>query len=58
MLAARIAGRKGHFMPASLLDSQLKTLEMPGVDERSVTIDVALTPAEQLACAVSFLKFL
>jgi carbohydrate kinase (thermoresistant glucokinase family) len=58
VLAARIAGRKGHFMPASLLDSQLKTLEMPGADETSVTIDVALAPAVQLERSISFMKFL
>jgi gluconokinase len=29
MLAARLAGRQGHFMPASLLASQLATLEEP-----------------------------
>lgn len=28
VLAARLAARHGHFMPASLLDSQLTTLEM------------------------------
>jgi carbohydrate kinase (thermoresistant glucokinase family) len=58
VLAARIAGRKGHFMPASLLDSQLKTLEMPGADETSVTIDIALGPTAQLDHAIGFLKFL
>jgi carbohydrate kinase (thermoresistant glucokinase family) len=58
VLAARIAGRKGHFMPASLLDSQLKTLEMPGADETSVTIDIAWGPTEQLERSISFLKFL
>lgn len=55
LLAARIAGRKGHFMPASLLDSQLKTLEIPDVDETSVTIDIALIPAKQLEEAIAFL---
>ncbi len=58
VLAARIAGRKGHFMPASLLDSQLKTLEMPGVDETSATVDIALSFAGQLDQAIGFLKFL
>jgi carbohydrate kinase (thermoresistant glucokinase family) len=58
VLAARIAGRKSHFMPASLLDSQLKTLEMPGADETSVSIDIALGPTEQLDHAIVFLRFL
>jgi carbohydrate kinase (thermoresistant glucokinase family) len=56
LLAARIAGRKGHFMPASLLDSQLKTLEMPGADEHSVTIDIAWQPEEQLHRSIAFLQ--
>jgi gluconokinase len=33
VLRERMNGRKGHFMPASLLDSQLATLEPPGPDE-------------------------
>ena len=41
LLASRMASRPGHFMPASLLDSQLATLEPPTVDEHSVTVDVA-----------------
>jgi gluconokinase len=33
LIAARLTARKGHFMPASLLDSQLATLEEPDPDE-------------------------
>jgi carbohydrate kinase (thermoresistant glucokinase family) len=47
-LQARLAGRKDHFMPASLLDSQLETLEAPGGDERAVVVDGALSTPEQL----------
>lgn len=36
LLQQRMSGRKGHFMPASLLPSQLATLEMPGKDETDV----------------------
>ena len=39
MLAARLAARQGHYMPASLLDSQLATLETPDPDERAITLD-------------------
>jgi gluconokinase len=39
-LAARLANRKGHFMPASLLDSQLATLEPPGPNEPVIRISV------------------
>ena len=33
------AGRKGHFMPPSLLDSQLATLEPPHDEARAIIID-------------------
>ena len=36
----RMAHRTGHFMPASLLDSQLATLEPLQPDERGAVIDV------------------
>jgi gluconokinase len=48
VLEARMLARTGHFMPPSLLASQLQTLEPPGADERSITLDAAL-PAEQIA---------
>jgi gluconokinase len=37
-LARRMAARTGHYMPASLLDSQLAALEPLGVDEPGVTV--------------------
>lgn len=40
LLAARMAARKGHFMPPSLLDSQLATLEPPARDERALTVSI------------------
>jgi carbohydrate kinase (thermoresistant glucokinase family) len=40
LLAERIAGRQGHFMPASLLDSQLATLEPPGPDEDPICVSI------------------
>ena len=40
LLARRIADRKGHIMPPTLLDSQLKTLEPPGADERALRLDI------------------
>ena len=56
LLAARIAERKGHFMPASLLATQLATLEVPDESEIYITIDVALPSDEQLALAVNYLN--
>lgn len=40
VIARRQASRPGHFMPASLLDSQFATLETLEADERGVMIDV------------------
>jgi gluconokinase len=40
VIGRRQASRPGHFMPASLLASQFKTLEALEADERGVTIDV------------------
>ena len=40
VLARRMAGRPGHFMPASLLSSQLATLEPLAPDEHGITIDI------------------
>lgn len=48
LLENRIGTRKGHFMPASLLDSQLKTLEIPTSDEPALRLDIAL-PVTKLA---------
>jgi gluconokinase len=38
-IAARMQARQGHYMPVSLLDSQLAALELPGTDERSIVLD-------------------
>ena len=40
VLARRMAARTGHYMPATLLGSQLATLEPPGADENAVSFDV------------------
>ena len=46
-LLRRLTQRSGHYMPASLLDSQLATLERPDADEAVFTLDAA-APPEQL----------
>ena len=43
VIARRQASRPGHFMPASLLDSQFDTLEPLADDEAGVVIDVDQT---------------
>ena len=45
LLAARIGARHHEYMPASLLDSQLGTLEPPGPDERPISLDVTPSAA-------------
>ncbi len=40
LIADRLAKRKGHFMPAGLLDSQFKTLEPPTRDENPLTVSI------------------
>jgi gluconokinase len=46
LLASRIGARRDHFMPPSLLDSQLATLEPPGEDEHPLIVDVSGSVAE------------
>ena len=40
LLMSRMAAREGHFMPVSLLDSQLATLEDPSCEAGVVTVDI------------------
>jgi gluconokinase len=40
VITARVAGRPGHFMPASLVDSQLDTLEPLQDDETGLRLDL------------------
>jgi gluconokinase len=52
-LLERVQERPGHFMPASLLDSQLATLEPLGADETGCRVDGGRTIAEVVAEAVA-----
>lgn len=52
----RVSNRPGHFMPASLVDSQFATLEPPADDEAALTLD-ATRPVDDLAVeATAFLR--
>lgn len=44
LIASRLAGRQGHFMPASLLDTQFATLEEPGPDEPAIRVEIGDAP--------------
>jgi gluconokinase len=54
-LQPRMAARSGHFMPASLLDSQLRDFEPPGADEGVVRVRGTASVAEQVAAALAAL---
>lgn len=44
IIRGRLATRLGHYMPVSLLESQIATLEPLGPDERGVVLNLAETP--------------
>ncbi|GAC1411923.1 MAG: gluconokinase [Gemmatimonadaceae bacterium] len=53
LIAERLAGRQGHFMPPSLLESQLATLEEPTPDEHAWECDIGQSPQELVARLVA-----
>ena len=56
LLAQRMAGRSGHYMPPSLLASQLATLEPPQADEHALTLDIAQPPQMLVRDALTWLS--
>ncbi len=44
LIASRLSGRHGHFMPSTLLDSQFATLEEPGPDEPAIRVEIGEPP--------------
>jgi gluconokinase len=52
----RLSRRTGHYMPASLLDSQVATLERLHPDEPGIVLDVALAPRDLADLAVRRLE--
>ncbi|MDE3029291.1 MAG: gluconokinase, partial [Paracoccaceae bacterium] len=56
LIAARMAARKGHFMPPALLDSQFAALEPPGADEGAITLDIAAPLPEMVATVAAALQ--
>ena len=48
-LESHLAHRTGHFMPPSLLQSQLNTLEEPAPDEHAITVQLRDTVEETVA---------
>lgn len=56
VLRARLASRPGHFMPPSLIDSQLDALEPPEHDEHALTFDAQLPPDEIVGAVLRHLQ--
>ncbi|MCR9070216.1 MAG: gluconokinase [Alphaproteobacteria bacterium] len=46
LIRARMEKRTDHYMPPSLLASQLATLQPPGEDEEAITVTVTSSPQE------------
>jgi gluconokinase len=53
LLAERLAARRGHFMPPSLLDSQIAALEEPSPDENAWVCDIEDPPEVIVAALVA-----
>ena len=58
LLTERMRSRAGHYMPASLLASQLATLEAPAANEPARRFDAALPPEQIAAQAAAWLDTL
>ena len=56
VLAERMGDREGHFMPGSLLRSQLDTLEAIEPDEDALVLDVRADPDALVDAAVDWLR--
>ena len=49
LIGERVRARRGHFMPASLLDSQFAVLEPPAPDEHAIAVSVDAPVAGSVA---------
>ncbi len=56
LIAKRMAARKNHFMPQSLLDSQFAALEEPGEDELHITVSIDQDEDAVVASALEGLR--
>ena len=53
LIAERLAGRRSHFMPPALLESQFAALEEPSPDEHAWFCDIRQSPQEIVAGLVA-----
>ncbi|WP_299446326.1 gluconokinase [uncultured Phycicoccus sp.] len=56
VIAARLSGRSEHFMPRSLLESQIAAVEPLEPDEDGVVLDVRLDPGTLVERTVDWLR--
>ncbi len=56
LIARRMAARRGHYMPASLLDSQFDTLEPPSPDENAIRVSIEPPPEHIVSDIVEQLR--
>ena len=52
-IARRLATRHGHYMPASLLDSQFDALEPPAPEEDSITVEIGVSASVETDAIMS-----
>jgi gluconokinase len=53
LIASRLRERRGHFMPTSLLESQIATLEEPAAEENVWVTDITKSPDKIVASLVA-----
>jgi gluconokinase len=56
LIAARLAGRAGHFFPALLLESQFREFEEPAADEQAFVVPLTDHPEQTVAVALNVLE--
>ena len=56
VILRRLDGRAGHFMPASLLDSQFSALERPSLDEGALRMSSDVAPEELCHQALAWIQ--
>lgn len=52
LIGRRLEARRGHYMPAELLDSQFEALEPPQEDERPIVVE-ATEPVDRLVLTIA-----
>lgn len=56
LIAGRMTARPSHYMPVTLLDSQIALLEPPTSDERALRVDVSAPTAEIVATVLEWIE--